>query len=201
MLLAVILAGGRGARLGGTNKALIRLAGRPLIRHVIDRIAGQADAVVVNCAGGQAEIEAFGLPIAPDAAESEPLPGVFRGLYAALRRLGESPAQWTDVLTVPTDTPFLPRRLAAPLAEAAGPRGAAFAADALRAHAVIGLWSRVAALNAVAALADYRNESVQAFARAQGAVAVPIPLVPGESFQNVNTAEDLRAAEAFAAGL
>jgi len=197
--MAVILAGGRGTRLGSANKALIELGGRPLVRHVIDRVAGQADEVVLNCPRGQAELEALGLPIAPDAGESAHLPGVFRGLHTALRRLAESAAPWTSVLTVPTDTPFLPRRLAAELGSAAGPSGVEFAADTERAHAVIGLWSRVAAHQALVALSAYDNESVERFLRDRGGVAVRIALAPDESFLNVNTPEDLRAAKTFAA--
>ena len=70
MRLAVILAGGHGVRLGRANKALVMVGGKKLIRHVVDRIAPQADGMAVNCAPGEAELDALGLPIVPDAEAS-----------------------------------------------------------------------------------------------------------------------------------
>ena len=189
--IAVVLAGGRGTRLGATNKALRLLAGRPLLQHVLDRIRPQVDRVVIGGGARAAELAGFGVEVVADASDAEHLPGSFRGLHAAFMLASGSGAE--SVLTIPTDTPFLPRGLA----QALGVGAVAIARDDARIHAIIGCWSREAAERALAALAAYNNESVEAFARGRGAAVVPVQLRRDESFLNVNTAEDLAAAEEF----
>lgn len=106
----VILAGGRSSRMGGRNKALADLAGRPLLQHVIDRVAPQVRELALSVERESAVLAGFGLPQLPDsrAGYQGPLGGLLSGLrYFAPRRA------W--LLLVPCDAPFLPRDLAARL--------------------------------------------------------------------------------------
>jgi molybdopterin-guanine dinucleotide biosynthesis protein A len=105
--------------MGGIDKALARLAGRPLLQHVIDRVAPQVGALVLSVESVRPELAHFGLPQLAD-----PLPGhqgPLGGLLAAARHFAGS-TRW--LLLVPCDAPFLPGDLAARLQRCADEAGA-----------------------------------------------------------------------------
>ena len=66
MIAGVILAGGRATRMGGGDKGLLPLAGRPILARVIDRLRPQVDALALNANGDPARFAPFGLPVVPD---------------------------------------------------------------------------------------------------------------------------------------
>jgi molybdopterin-guanine dinucleotide biosynthesis protein A len=102
-VFGVILAGGRSSRMGGSDKALALLDGRPLLQHVIDRLAPQVVALALSVEHESAELAGFGLPQLPDPFPGHhgPLGGLLSGLrhFTGLRH-------W--VLLAPCDAPFLP---------------------------------------------------------------------------------------------
>src|SRR6478752_10148003 len=101
---ALILAGGRSSRMGGGDKCLMPLSGRPMLTHVLDRITPQASSILINSNSDPAQFRAFGLGVRADAVPGRPGPlaGVLTGLLWA-REMSA-----THLLTVPCDTPFLP---------------------------------------------------------------------------------------------
>lgn len=113
-ITGLILAGGLGTRMGGQDKGLVDLAGRPMVEHVLARLAPQVGRVMIN-ANRNADVYArFGLPVLADR-----LPGFvgpLAGLDAALHAPGTE-GEW--VLTCPCDSPFLPLDLATRMLAAA----------------------------------------------------------------------------------
>jgi molybdopterin-guanine dinucleotide biosynthesis protein A len=183
-ITGLVLCGGRATRMGGVEKALVPWAGRPLLAHVIDRLAPQVGAVALNVNRQAALYAGFGLPLWPDADDT--LPGPLAGWLAAL---GRSPTEW--LLSVPCDSPQLPADLAARLAPPLAGPGApplAIAATADGPQPVFALMHRSLAPALAAALA--RGErGVQRFARAQGAAEVAFD-DPG-AFADADTPDDL----------
>lgn len=106
----LILAGGQSRRMGGDSKALTPLCGRPLLAHVIDRVAPQVDLLVLGVERVTPALAAFGLPQVPDARPGHR--GPLFGVYAAMRHLAGR-ARW--LLLAPCDAPFLPTDLGARL--------------------------------------------------------------------------------------
>ena len=79
-VFGLILAGGEGRRMGA-DKAQVTLGGRPMLAHVLDRIAPQVERLALSANGDPARLAPFGLPVLPDAGESRgPLSGVLAGL-------------------------------------------------------------------------------------------------------------------------
>lgn len=187
-LAGVVLAGGAGRRIGG-SKAFVRLGDRPLLAHVIDRVAPQVKRMGIN-APPDPRLEAFGLPILPDF-----LPGCgpLSGILTALE-WGHSVGE-NRVLTVAVDTPFLPSDLVERLATARVP--AAYARTADGPHATTALWSVDLRMELRHAL-DGGVRKVRDWTAAIGAEAVQFD--DAAAFFNVNTPEDLRNAEAQLAG-
>lgn len=100
---AVILAGGRATRMGGEDKGWVKLAGRPLIDHVLDRLRPQVDEVLINANRSQARYQALATVISDNNPDYlGPLAGMQAGLAAARH-------DW--VLFVPCDGPALPHDL------------------------------------------------------------------------------------------
>lgn len=189
----LILAGGEGRRMGGRDKALVDLAGRPLLAHVRDRFAPQVGPLAVSANGDPARLAGFGLPVLADETPGlGPLSGVLAGLDWA-RAAGAD-----RLATVAVDTPFLPADLVARLAAAAGPGQVALAATARGPHPTCALWPVSAAPALAAALAGGRR-SLRGAAGALGVIEVAF--ADEAAFVNLNTAEDLAAAAArIAAG-
>jgi molybdenum cofactor guanylyltransferase len=183
-LFGVILAGGQGRRMGGADKALLPLAGRPLVAHVIDRFAPQVEQLAISANGDAARFAAFGLPVVPDDASLGPLSGVLAGLA------------WADgadaIVTVPVDCPFLPGDLAPRLLLAGLP---AMAASGGRDHPVCAIWPVRLRGALEAFLASGAKARVTDFLESQGVARAEF--AADGAFRNINTPEDLVAAEAM----
>lgn len=191
-LLAVVLAGGLARRMGGGDKPLMDLAGRPLLSHILDRLGPQVSLLALNANDDPARYRPFGLPILPDSLAGRP--GPLAGILAALDWAAGQGAG--HVLTVPGDTPFVPSDLVLRLSAAAGGGApAAIAASGGRRHPTIGFWP-VAAREALrVAIRDEGLRRVEHWAGRLGAVAVDFGVEPFDPFFNLNTPDDLAAAE------
>ena len=118
----VLMAGGQSRRMGGGDKCLRALAGKPILAHVIARVRPQVGPLLLNANGDPARFAGFGLPVAADVVGdfAGPLAGVLTGLEWAAAQAPES--AW--LASFATDAPFLPadlveRLLAAVVAEGA----------------------------------------------------------------------------------
>ena len=198
LLPAVILAGGRGTRMGGADKALLPLAGRPLIAHLIARLSPQCAPLAINAGGDLSRFAFTGQTVLTD--ETPGQPGPLAGILAALDWAAGLGAG--SVVTAAVDTPFLPVDLVRRLCHAAGPSGAAIAAspDAegeMRLHPVFGLWP-VAARDGLRARLAAGERKVMLWARAQDAGIAEFTALPFDPFFNINSPGDLKAAETLA---
>ena len=187
--VAVVLAGGQARRMGGGDKALLLLAGRTLLDHVLARLGPQVDAVVLNANGDPARFAAWGLPVVADGIGAGPLAGVLAGLrWVRRHRPG------ADVLVVPTDTPFLPDDLVVRLRAGRKTAALACASSGGRLHPVVGLW-RLTLADALAASLHGGERRVEAWMQGQGLAEVAFAVEGGDPFANLNTKEDLAVAE------
>jgi len=100
-ITAVILAGGRGRRMGGEDKGLVKLNGRPLISHILDVIAPQVGSVIVNANRNLDRYADFGYPVVRD--DLERFQGPLAGFAATM-----SVAATPYIVTMPCDGPLLP---------------------------------------------------------------------------------------------
>src|SRR4051812_26346099 len=121
----VILAGGRGSRMGGADKGLQNFRGMPMAMFTLLRLAPQVGEVMINANRNLAAYESFGVPVWPDGISdyAGPLAGFLTGLERC-----ETPY----LVTVPCDTPLFPQDLVARLAEALEREGAEIAMAAAR---------------------------------------------------------------------
>jgi molybdopterin-guanine dinucleotide biosynthesis protein A len=190
-VLGAIIAGGQSRRMGGQEKAFLTLAGKPILAHVIAHIEPQVDHLVINANGEPARFSKFGLEVVPDALTSLTTP--LAGLHAALQFTKSVDG---DVLvTVPSDTPFLPFDLAARLLEMTGINGAAIAASGGREHYIIGAWKTELLDDLESAIGRDNLFRVKDWANRVAAQKVEWPVEPHDPFFNVNAPEDLQAAE------
>lgn len=193
-VLGLILAGGEGRRMGGADKALVHLAGRPLLAHLCARLGPQVAALALSANGDPARFREFGLPVlADDAAFGPSALGPLAGILAGLRH--GAGAGMGVVVSAPVDCPFLPGDLVAGLVAAsrAGTR-ATHARSLGRDHPATALWPVALAGPLAAFLASGAKPRVRDFAARIGAVPVDFP--DPRAFDNMNTPEDLARAGA-----
>ncbi|WP_373355466.1 molybdenum cofactor guanylyltransferase MobA [Pseudoroseicyclus sp. CXY001] len=188
--MGLILAGGSARRMGGADKALIPLAGRPLWRHVEARLSPQVADLALSANGDPLRFKGFsGEVLADGAPDQGPLAGIAAGLAWAAAAGG------SHLITVPVDLPFLPGDLVPQLFLAGEETGAAIAASGGRRHGTCGLWP-VTALPALEAALAAGTRKVMVFAETLSPGIATWPADPVDPFFNVNTLEDLAAAEA-----
>lgn len=192
-IAGVILAGGQGRRMGGVDKALLDLHGRPLLAHVIDRFAPQVGALLLSANGDPARFAAFGLEVVADPF-TEPT-GPLAGVAAAMARLDEIGSDAAFLATVAVDTPLVPRDLVARLAVALAARpdaGAAIATSRGRDHPVAALHRRTGLDELMRGLADGSIRRVMRYLEVRGVVRVDFADEDGrDPFLNLNRPEDL----------
>jgi molybdenum cofactor guanylyltransferase len=191
----VLLAGGLARRMGGGDKCLLPLAGRPMLAHAIARLQPQVTALAVNANGDPARFAPFGLAVVADVVEgfAGPLAGVLTGMAWARATVPE--AEW--LVSAATDTPFFPADLVARLMAGAAARDApvAFAASDGRTHPVFGLW-HLSLLEALRnALIDEDERKIDRFAGRYEVAVVDFTITPFDPFFNVNRPDDLVEAE------
>jgi len=192
-VLAVVLAGGLARRMGGGDKPLRMLGGRPLLDHVLARIAPQVPEVILNANGDPGRFAALGLPVVADPLPDHPGPlaGVLAGLDWAAARPGV-----TEVLSVPGDCPFLPGDLLARLEAARRAAGLpmACAASGGRTHPPVALWP-VALRGELRAALLAGERRIDRWTARFGCAAADWPTEPVDPFFNANAPEDLAEAE------
>ena len=198
-VLGLLLAGGQARRMGGGDKCLKQLGGRTLLEHAVERVRPQTAGLLLNANGAAERFAHFGLPVVADDVPgfAGPLAGILAGLEWANRRPGT--VAW--VASLPTDTPFLPGDLVRRLSDAVGAQGAdlACAASAGRTHPVIGLWPVRLASDLRRALVDEGMRKIDAWTARLKVAVVEFETVPVDPFFNVNTPDDIAAAETLLA--
>jgi molybdopterin-guanine dinucleotide biosynthesis protein A len=193
-ITGVVFAGGQGRRMGGLDKGLVELDGRPLVAHVIERLAPQVGALVINANQNRERYAAFGYPVISDV-----IPG-FAGPLAGLHA-GIAFATTPFVATSPCDSPFLPDDLVARLAAAfaQGPVDIAVARTFAQPHPVFSL-VRCAVRPHLEAFLDGGGRKIDAWYSTLRITEVAFD-DEADAFRNINTAAELLAnARASASG-
>ena len=187
-VLGCIIAGGVSSRMG-QEKALMQLGGKSLIAHVATRLAGQVEQLSVNANGYATRFKFLNLPVFHDliATGGTPLAGLHASLqYAKMRN-------FDAVLSVPSDTPFLPFDLRLRL-EIQPP---SIAASRGQEHYLTGFWP-VSLLSVLEIASATRNlKRAREWAALVGAKPVGWAEAELDPFFNVNTPEDLAQAETY----
>ena len=186
-ITGIVLAGGQGRRMGGVDKGLVLLDGKPMVAHVLARLSPQVGAMLINANQNPERYAAFGVPVVPDAVGG--FAGPLAGLHAGLSRVTDPLA-----VTVPCDSPFLPLDLVARLADALAQRQAQLAVAKTfdQPHPVFCLVRRDV-LPHLAAFLDAGGRKIDAWYATLAVVEVPFD-DEADGFRNINTADELKAA-------
>ena len=195
-ITGVILAGGRGSRMGGVDKGLQNFNGMPLALATLMRLQQQVGEVLINANRNLGAYESFGVPVWPDV-----LPDYAGPLAGILTALEHCETPW--LLTVPCDTPLFPEDLAARLAKAAGEQDAEIAMAAapeedgqMRTQPVFCLL-RVDLLESLVAFTHGGGRKIDAWTAQHKTVVVPFdqPHDSRRAFFNANTLAELHKLE------
>ena len=199
-ITGLILAGGRGSRMGGVDKGLQNFNGIPLALHTLMRLGPQVETVMINANRNLSAYESFGASVWPDA--SADFAGPLSGFIVGLER-----AETPYLLTVPCDTPRLPLDLAqrlsaalvrdnAEIAMAAGQETNAQGQTEVRTQPVFCLL-RIDLLESLVKFTQAGGRKIDAWTAQHRTVIVPFdaPTDDRYAFTNVNTLQELQALE------
>jgi molybdopterin-guanine dinucleotide biosynthesis protein A len=195
--LGLILDGALARRMGGVDKGLIALGGKPMLAHVVERLGSQCGALALNAIGDPERFAGLGLAVLPDdpAGFLGPLAGVLAGLEVCEARF----PKMTHVASPPADTPFVPLDFVVCLHEARRAGGAEIAVveSGGRRHHLAALWPADLAAELRRALEVEGVRKVESFAARYRLAVAEWPDEPVDPFFNVNSPGDLEAAEAM----
>lgn len=191
----ILLAGGRSRRMGGCDKAFVRLGHKPLLEHVIDRAAPQVSRLLLSINGDPARYSDYPLLTVADCLPD--FGGPLAGILSAMHWLRQHDRDCGWLASFAGDTPFVPVNLVATLQAAVAREGTALACprSAGRAHPTCALWS----LQLLPALERFlrhrRGRKVQAFVAGAAVSWVDFEYTSVDPFLNINTPADLKAAQ------
>lgn len=193
----VILAGGQSRRMGGGDKGMKLLAGKPMLAHVRDRLSPQASPLVINANGDPSRFGVFGLAVAGDVMEGHagPLAGVLTGMRWSADNAPES----RFIVTAACDTPFFPANLVETLLAAADGHYPviALASSQNQVHPVSGLWPVSLAGDLEHALRSGMRKVLEWTGRHRVVTAGFAAKDGIDPFLNANTLEEFAKAEQY----
>ena len=184
-ITGIVLAGGKGSRMGHVDKGLQPLHGQPMVAHVLARLTPQVAEVIINANQNQAAYERFGHRVVADeiGGFAGPLAGLHAGLKAATHPL---------VVTVPCDSPFLPADLVSRMISSLKGNDLAVAKTGNQAHPVFALMKRDVRESLEAFLAS-GGRKIDAWYAALKVVEVGFD-DEADAFRNINTLDELKGA-------
>ena len=196
--LGLVLAGGLARRMGGGDKAMIRIGEKTILERVLERLRPACANIVLNANGDPARFAQYGLPVVADSIPdfAGPLAGILAGLdWAATHAPGVS-----DMMSTPGDCPFLPwdmvERLHQARQDAKLPLACARSGDWR--HPVVGLWPVALREDLRTALTVDGLRKIEVWTARHGIAIADWPSEPVDPFFNVNTPEDAATAERIA---
>jgi molybdopterin-guanine dinucleotide biosynthesis protein A len=197
--LGLVLAGGLARRMGGGDKARIRVGGHTILERVLACLSAQCDRVIINANGDPARFADTRLPVVADSVPdfAGPLAGILAGLDWTAANVPQT--EW--IASAPGDCPFLPKNLLAKLHEARLAAGAplACARSGEWRHPVVALWSVALREDLRRALVDENLHKIEIWTARHGIAIADWPAEPIDPFFNVNTPEEAARADALAA--
>ena len=196
--LGLVLAGGLARRMGGGDKARIKIGGASILQRVLACLTPQCSRIIINANGDPARFADTGLPVIADSVPNfaGPLAGILAGLDWAAQN---APAiEW--LASVPGDCPFLPNDLIARLHEArvAAKAPLASARSCQQIHPVVGLWPLSLREDLRHALVDEDLRKIDLWTARHGVAIADWPDQPIDPFFNVNTPDDAARAQDIA---
>ncbi|HVY56549.1 MAG TPA: molybdenum cofactor guanylyltransferase MobA [Xanthobacteraceae bacterium] len=197
--LGLVLAGGLARRMGGGDKALIRIGGTTILERVLQRFAPVCARVILNANGDPSRFSRYGLPVVADSVPdfAGPLAGILAGMDWAAAHAPD--LEW--MASVPGDCPFVPRDLLSRLHDAR--RDAATPLACARSgewrHPVVGLWPMRLRDDLRRALVEEGLHKIEVWTGRHGVGIADWPEEPIDPFFNVNTPDDAAEAERLAA--
>jgi molybdopterin-guanine dinucleotide biosynthesis protein A len=195
----MVLAGGLARRMGGGDKALLRIGGVSILDRVLDRLRPQCSGIILNANGDPVRFASTSLPVVPDDVPgfAGPLAGILAGLEWAAAHAPE--IAWVG--SVPGDCPFLPRdligRLHTARIETGMPLACAKSGDWR--HPVAGLWPVALRHDLRHALVAEDLRKIEIWTGRHGVALAEWSDRPVDPFFNINTPEDATRANEIAA--
>lgn len=204
-VLGILLAGGLSRRMGGGDKGLMPLGGKPLLSYALDKLEAQTDAVIINANGDPNRFKDFDAPIVHDTLTgfAGPLAGILAGLRFA-QKMNEKP---DFIASAAADTPFFPNNLVIAFKnQIKTDKTIVLATSNGQRHPVFGLWPVALADDLENWLSNSNNRKVLAWVNQhEWAIsdfeAAQLGKETIDPFFNINTPEDFSMAESLLEGI
>lgn len=196
-LVGVILAGGLARRMGGGDKSMLQLGGKPILSYVVELAQHQLGSVLLNANGDPGRFAEFGLPIQADIVPD--FAGPLAGVVSAMAWAKQNQPTATHIITMAADTPFFPVDYVARMLQQMQTQDQRLACASYqgRSQPVFGLWPVALFDDLYKALVEDEMRKVDRFTAPYGVADVAFDELANNPFFNVNKPEDLLVGEAL----
>ena len=191
----VLLAGGLARRMGGGDKCLKTLGGKPLLEHVLSRVSAQVGPLIINANGDPARFKRYGLPIIPDVVSGHV--GPLAGIHAGMQWVATSMPNCNWMVSFATDSPFLPLNLVELLSRSmdGDKKKIVCASSNGRKHPVFALWPVALRNDLRDAIMLEGMRKIDMWTKRYSTTIVDFDSTKIDPFFNVNSPDDFNAAE------
>ncbi len=196
-VVGVILAGGLARRMGGGDKCLLPLSGKTLLQRTIERAQPQVDELLLNANGNSLRFARTRLPVIADVFAENP--GPLAGIHAGLQWLKSNNPNAEWLASFASDTPFFPKDIVAKLLAAAKEHQVQLvvASSNQQIQPIFGLWHASLLGKIEQQLASGKIPRLMDWVSQQSHASVDFAATPYDPFLNINTPQDLYAAESI----
>jgi molybdopterin-guanine dinucleotide biosynthesis protein A len=198
--VGLVLAGGLARRMGGGDKARLKIGRSTILNRVLTTLSEQCADIIINANGDPERFADTGCVVVPDNVPGHP--GPLAGVLAGLDWLAAQNNRIEWILSVPGDCPFLPDDLVEKLHLARRKMGAGVPLACARSgewrHPVVGLWPVALRENLRKALVEDDLRKIEVWTAQHGIAIADWPAEPFDPFFNVNTPEDAERATRIA---
>ena len=194
-VVGIILAGGLARRMGGGDKCLLPLAGKTLLQRTVERAQPQVNTLLLNANGNSLRFARTRLPVIADLYPNNL--GPLAGIHAGLVWMREHQADTEWLVSFASDCPFFPMDLVANLISAASSTQSqlVLAKSNNRIHPIFALWHSSLLEDIEGQLQGGNTPRLQDWVKLQKVAEVDFPSSSYDPFFNINTPQDLYAAE------
>ena len=189
----LLLAGGQSRRMGGGDKNQLRLGGKSVLQHVLDRVDRAGAPTAINANGDPQRFASYGLPVIADVVDG--YAGPLAGILTGLEWLMAHHANCTHLVSLATDAPFLPPDLSHRLYNRLDSDTAIVQAQSHgQRHPVFAIWPVLLAADLRQAVCDEGVRKIDHFTQRHDCGVVDFLGTP-DPFLNINRPEDFAEAE------
>lgn len=191
-MFALVMIGGQSIRMGRGNKSFVEFNNKKIFDKILERIKPQIENIIINCNDEEEKLKKYKLPIIKDIKKG--YLGPLAGIHSAMNWIVTNEPQIEWLVTLPGDTPFIPKDLISSFKNKISSKSKIILAQSnYKTHPIIGAW-HISLLSSLDSKLDEGVRKIMAWAKLHHIDYINYSIKSYDPFFNINTIEDINIA-------